>query len=95
VFVVRGVISAESQNISRHLKLCKKMIDLINGSDEKSKSRSSTTDTGCSGSVSVSETQQSYVMQYLPTNMSTMLISIIQEAVRLCSSRIIVMMSRS
>ena len=70
------------KNISRHLKLCKKMADLLNGSDEKSRSRSSSRDTGCSGSVSISEAQQSHVLQYSPTNMSTVLMSIIQEAVQ-------------
>ena len=73
--------SQSRKNISRHLKLCKKMIDLINDSDEKSRSRSSSRDTGCSGSVSVSETQHSHAMRYSPTSMSAMLMSIIQEAV--------------
>jgi len=68
------------KNVSRYLKLCKKMVDLINGSDEKSRSRCSSRDTGCSGSISVPETQQSHAMHYLPTSMSTMLMSIIQEA---------------
>ena len=29
------------KNISRHVRLCKKMVDLVNGPDEKSRSRSS------------------------------------------------------
>jgi len=67
------------KNVSRHLKLCKKMGDLLNGSGEKLRSRSSSRDTGCDGSASVSEIQ---VIQYSPTNVSTMLMSIIQEAVQ-------------
>jgi len=69
------------KNISRHVRLCKKMVDLVNGPDEKSRSRSSSRDTGCSGSVSVSENQQSCMMQYSPI-MSTMMMSVIQEAVQ-------------
>ena len=72
--------SQSRKNISRHLKLCKKMVDLINVSDEKPRSRSSSRDTARSGSVRVSENQQSHEMQYSPTSMSTMLMSIIQEA---------------
>jgi len=80
--IVSGVINHSRKNISRHLKLCKKMVDVVNGPEEKSRSRSSSRDTGCSGSISVSETRQSHVMQYSPTNMSTMLMSVIQEAVQ-------------
>ena len=67
------------KNVSRPLKLCKKMGDLLDGSGGKLRSRSSSRDTGCSGSASVSETQQP---QYSPTNVSSMLMSIIQEAVQ-------------
>jgi len=51
-------------------------------------------DTGCSRSVSVSENQQSCMMQYSPI-MSTMMMSVIQEAVQAFCSGMTIMMSHS